>query len=96
VRDADHAETNPGGAELVVTALACSRVEKTGGITFTPGSRLHTIFGGKPTTEGYRGSYGLNPAWRARLEAAGVCFLRVRRRIGIFPRDKAFGRVLPK
>jgi CTP synthase (UTP-ammonia lyase) len=54
VREADHAETNPGATELVVTALACSLVEKTGDITFTPGSRLHTIFHGESTTEGYR------------------------------------------
>ncbi len=74
VRDADHAETNPGGADLVVTPLACSLVEKSGGITFTPGSRLHTIFGGKPATEGYRCNYGPNPTWRSRLEAAGWCF----------------------
>jgi CTP synthase (UTP-ammonia lyase) len=49
-------------------------VEKTGGITFTPGSRLHTIFGGKPATEGYRCNYGPNPTWRGRLEAAGWRF----------------------
>jgi CTP synthase len=74
VRDADHAETNPGGAALVITPLACSLVEKTGGINFTPGSRLHTIFGGGPATEGYRCSYGPNPAWRSRLETAGWRF----------------------
>jgi len=74
VRAADHGETNPGGTELVVTALACSLVEKTGDIIFTPGSRLHTIFGGKPATEGYRCSYGLNPDWRDRLENAGLRF----------------------
>lgn len=74
VREADHAETNPGGADLVVTPLACSLVEKTAGITFTPGSRLHAIFHGKPTTEGYHCSYGLNPEWRSRLEGAGLRF----------------------
>ena len=74
VREADHAETKPGGAELVVTPLACSLVETSGSITFTPGSRLHAIFHGKPTTEGYHCSYGLNPEWRPRLEAAGLHF----------------------
>jgi len=71
---ADHGETNPGGAELVVTPLACALVETTGEIRFTPGSRLHAIFSGRPTQEGYHCRYGLNPAWRARLETAGLRF----------------------
>jgi CTP synthase (UTP-ammonia lyase) len=71
---ADHAETNPGAPELVVTPLACSLVEQTGDIAFTPGSRLHAIFAGRTTHEGYHCRYGLNPAWRARLEAAGLRF----------------------
>jgi CTP synthase (UTP-ammonia lyase) len=71
---ADHAETNPGGSELVITPLACALVEKAGAITFTPGSRLHAIFAGEPAQEEYHCRYGLNPEWRARLEAAGVRF----------------------
>ena len=71
---ADHAETNPGGSELVITPLACALVEKTAEITFAPGSRLHALCGGKPATEGYHCRYGLNPQWRARLEAAGLRF----------------------
>jgi len=71
---ADHAESNPGAAELVVTPLSCGLVEQSGDISFTPGSRLHAIFGGRPAHEGYHCRYGLNPAWRARLEAAGLRF----------------------
>jgi CTP synthase (UTP-ammonia lyase) len=71
---ADHAETNPHGAELVVIPLACSMVERTGTITFAPGSKLDAIFGGRPTIEGYHCSYGPNPAWRDRLAAAGLHF----------------------
>jgi CTP synthase (UTP-ammonia lyase) len=74
VYDADHEETNPGAGELVVTRLATDLVEKTGGVTFTPGSRLHAIFDRKPTTEEYHCNYGLNPAWRARLETGGLRF----------------------
>lgn len=74
IAGADHAETHPEGPELVVTRLACSLVDQSGTITFTPGSRLHDIFGGAPTHEGYRCNYGPNPAWRARLEAAGFRF----------------------
>lgn len=71
---ADHAETNKSGPELVVTPLACSLVEETGEIIFTPGSRLHAIFAGRPASEGYHCSYGLNAAYRTRLEATGLRF----------------------
>lgn len=71
---ADHAETNAGASDLVVTPLSCALVEKSGDITFTPGSRLHEIFHGRPAHEGYHCSYGVNPAYRARLEAAGLRF----------------------
>jgi CTP synthase (UTP-ammonia lyase) len=74
IAQADHAETNAGAADLVVTALSCSLVDKSGGITFTPGSRMHAIFRGRPTQEGYHCNYGVNPAYRARLEAAGLRF----------------------
>ncbi len=74
VAGADHAESNPDASDPVVTALDCALVEATGDITFAPGSRLHAIFGGKPAREGYRCRYGPNPAWRARLEAAGLRF----------------------
>jgi CTP synthase (UTP-ammonia lyase) len=74
VAGADHAETNAGAPDLVVTPLSCSLVEKTGGITFAPGSRLHGIFGGQSAHEGYHCNYGVNPAYRSRLETAGLKF----------------------
>lgn len=74
IAGADHAETNTQAADPVVTALSCSLVDRTGGITFTPGSRLHAIFGGRPTEEGYHCNYGVNPVYRARLESAGLRF----------------------
>lgn len=49
-------------------------MERRGGISFTPGSRLHDIFGGRPAPEGFHCNYGVNPAYRARLEAAGLRF----------------------
>lgn len=74
VSGADHAETNPKAAELVITPLACGLVEQAAGVAFVPGSRLHAIFGGTPANEEYHCNYGLNPAWRPRLEAAGLRF----------------------
>lgn len=71
---ADTAETNPGGAELVITALACSLVEQTGSIRLVAGSRLRAIYGRATTTEGYHCRYGLNDAYRARVAATGLQF----------------------
>ena len=71
---ADHAESNPDAADHVIIPLACGLVEKSADITFSPGSRLHEIFGGMPATEEYHCNYGLNPAWRARLETGGLRF----------------------
>jgi CTP synthase (UTP-ammonia lyase) len=74
IAGADHAETNPGAAEPVVSQLACSLVGTTGDISFKPGSLLHALFAGRPSHEGYRCAYGLNSAYRARLETAGLHF----------------------
>ena len=74
IPDADHAETNASAAHPVVSALSCSLVDRTGGIHFQAGSRMHEIFAGRRSEEGYHCNYGVNAAYRARLEAAGLRF----------------------
>ena len=74
ITGADHAETNSQGSALVVSPLACSLVEQSGELTFTPGSRLFGYYSGQSAREGYHCNYGLNPSFRARLEAAGLRF----------------------
>jgi CTP synthase len=74
VAGAAHAETSPGSADLVVTALSCSHVEKTGKVTFAPSSLIGRAYCAASASEGYRCNYGLNPAFQARLEAAGLRF----------------------
>jgi len=74
VNAADHAETNPAAAELVVTPLACSLVGQQGEISFTAGSQLDAIFQGQRPREGYHCNYGPNPTYRARFESAGLRF----------------------
>lgn len=74
VRSADHAETNPSGAELVVAPLTCSLVEKTGQVRLAPDSAIRSIYGRDSAVEGYHCNYGLNPAYRAVLETAGLRF----------------------
>jgi len=71
---ADHAETNPNGESLVVTRLACSLVEKTNRVRFSPGSHLRRIYGVESASEGYHCNYGLNPNFKLGLERAGLRF----------------------
>jgi CTP synthase (UTP-ammonia lyase) len=72
LREADHAETNPGGSLLIVTPLSCSMVEVEGKIRLLSGSRIAAIFGKMETVEGYHCNYGLNAAYQAELERAGM------------------------
>ena len=72
--DADHAETSPNAVTPVVTRLSCSLVEKSQVLHFVPGSRLRESYGADTATEGYHCNYGMNPAYRAVLEKAGIRF----------------------
>jgi CTP synthase (UTP-ammonia lyase) len=71
---AEHAETAPKADVQVVTPLACEMIDTTDEVTFTPKSRLHTVFGGQPARAEYRCRFGINSAYRAQLEAAGLKF----------------------
>jgi CTP synthase len=74
IADAAHAETAPQAATQVIVPLACELVEQTDEVTFAPDSRLHAIFGGQPARGEYRCRFGINPEYRAPLEAAGLRF----------------------
>jgi len=71
---ADHTETLSGGETLVVTRLSCSLVDQTGGVRFAPDSRIRAAYGTDTATEGYRCSYGVNPAYASALTRAGLRF----------------------
>jgi CTP synthase (UTP-ammonia lyase) len=68
VASAAHAELDPAAADPVIAPLTCGLVEQTGTVRFAPGSRLQAIHGRSETVEGYHCSYGLNPAYAARLD----------------------------
>ena len=70
--NADHAETNPSAAQLVVAPLTCSMVERQRVIHITPNSQLAAAYGESSIVEGYHCSYGLNPAFESRLFAQGL------------------------
>ena len=65
--DAEHAETAPGAARLVIAPLSCALVEATGPVRFASGSRVAAAYGCLESVEGYRCRYGLNPDLRAAL-----------------------------
>ena len=65
MRNADHEETAPGAATLVISKLVCSLVGQTQAIKITPGTLADRIYGESTTNEQFRCNYGLNPAYRA-------------------------------
>lgn len=74
IAGADHSETNPGGSSLVVTPLSCSMAEKRGAVHFAPGSLLGNAYPLPDADAEYNCNYGLNPAYRTAMEAAGLVF----------------------
>jgi CTP synthase (UTP-ammonia lyase) len=71
---AEHAETHPNGAELVVTPLVCSLVGQEHPVRIVPESLAGELYGIDRSIEPFFCSYGVSPAHRASLEAAGVRF----------------------
>ena len=67
--DAEHAETAPDAARVVISLLECPLVETSGVVRFVPGSRIAAAYGAAEATEGYRCRYGLNPEFRSVLLA---------------------------
>ncbi len=68
IRDAEHEETAPGAASLVITRLARSLVDKTQTIRILPGSLAHQAYGRTEVRERFSCNYGLNPGYRDRLD----------------------------
>jgi len=70
--DADHAETAPDASTLAISPLVCSLAGTVGRVNFAAGSRVAAIYGDQAADEPFFCSYGLNPEFRAPLEAAGA------------------------
>ena len=60
-RDAQHAEYDPYASRLFVTRLACSLTGREMRLTFTPGSRVASIYGATAAIEQYYCDFGVNP-----------------------------------
>ena len=72
ISGASHEETDPEAPALAISRLACSLVEEDENIQVLPSTRLRQIYGVPEIRERYRCRFGLNPAYRARLEDGGV------------------------
>ena len=67
IAEADHAESSPEAATLIITPLACSLVGQTGRIFLEPGSRVARIYGRTEITERFHCNYGLDARYRSAL-----------------------------
>jgi CTP synthase (UTP-ammonia lyase) len=72
IGNAAHAETDPQAEQVVIAPLACSLVGQRRTIHPVPGGRLAAIVGDEPFSGFHYCNYGLNPAFRERLEGAGL------------------------
>ena len=72
IADATSAETDPYASELIVTPLSCSLKGKAMTVLIAPESPIAAIYGATQAIEEYYCNFGLNPAYQARLHAAGL------------------------
>lgn len=70
--DADHEEMAPQGERLVVSKLSCSLAGQRETVRLLPGTLARRAYGRAEAVEDYRCSYGLNPAFRARIVCGGL------------------------
>lgn len=72
VEEAQHAEYDPYSSDLFISALPCSLVNRRMSIRFDSGSLAGGFYGHSEAREQYYCNFGLNPAHRGSLEAAGL------------------------
>jgi CTP synthase (UTP-ammonia lyase) len=70
--EAEHAETSPEAADLVVTPLSCSLWGQEHPVRLVPGTRAAELYGAESAVEDYFCSYGLSPEYRPRMEESGL------------------------
>jgi CTP synthase (UTP-ammonia lyase) len=65
--DAEHGETAPDAARVLLTPLSCSLVEAVDGIQLVEGSLIAKAYESAEIREGYRCRYGVNPEFERAL-----------------------------
>lgn len=71
---AEHAESAHDAALAIMVPLECALVEMTKRVRLASGSRLAEAYGALETTEEYQCRFGLDEAWRGRLEDDALVF----------------------
>jgi CTP synthase (UTP-ammonia lyase) len=74
VVDADHEETSPEAATLLINKLSCSLVGQIQLVSFVPGTQVARIYGRLEATEDFRCNYGFNPAFAKNFERSDLRF----------------------
>ena len=75
VLDAEHEESAPDAATLLISRLACSLVGQTQGIRLVAGSQVAAIYGDTEPLEDFRCNYGFNAAFTAAFHNSALHFV---------------------
>ncbi len=70
IADAQHEESEPGAANLVISRLSCSLVGRTMTIQLQPDSLIARAYGRTTVQEQYHCNFGVNPDYVAKLRAS--------------------------
>ena len=72
IAGAEHEESTPSAATLVISRLSCSLVGTTQTVSLASGSLAARIYGQPVVTEEFACNYGLNPTYQERLTAGDL------------------------
>jgi CTP synthase (UTP-ammonia lyase) len=72
ITDAQHAEYDPYASTLFITPLSCSLAGQRMAVQFLLGTKAATAYSSTSAIERYYCNFGLNPAYRDELSAAGL------------------------
>jgi CTP synthase (UTP-ammonia lyase) len=71
LKDAQHAENEPGASNLIITPLSCSLVGETRKIYINKSSRICRFYGKTETEERFSCNFGINPVYRKLIDESG-------------------------
>lgn len=72
--DADHEESAPDAATLLISRLSCSLVGQTQAVQLVPGTQAARLYGDLEADEDFRCNYGFNPAFTERFQGSALKF----------------------
>ncbi|MFN8444770.1 MAG: hypothetical protein U0175_28550 [Caldilineaceae bacterium] len=73
--DADHEESSPDAATLLISKLSCSLVGQVQTVKFVPGSQVAQIYGQTEATENFLCNYGFNAAFEQNFHGSQLEFV---------------------